>query len=191
MQRLSERERPENGWRCSTVSSPEKMAVPSSRARRRQGTPIVGPLCDRYRRHHSHEATGDATRSELAEVFFEHAREAAEDYVEMERCSRPDWWNDWTRDHESLMWMREHLDERKAWAKAIDLLWRFSDGETVDADALREALIRMSFRRHRAGTRRDRNEEHIFVKAAGIVRDRAELDRMSDARHDEIFEDYQ
>ena len=48
----------------------------------------------------------------------------------------------------------------------------------------------MSFRRHRQGSRRDRNEEHIFVKAAGIVREKAGLDRMDDAREEAIHEDY-
>lgn len=86
--------------------------------------------------------------------------------------------------------MNKHYDERTAWAHSIELLWKFSDGESVDADALREALVRMSLRRHRQGSRRDRNEEHIFVRAAGIVREKASLDRMTDTRHEAIHEDY-
>jgi hypothetical protein len=134
--------------------------------------------------------TGETSRSELAEVFFEKASEAAREYVEMERVSRPDWWNHFTRDPESRHWMHKHMDERKAWAEAIDLLWQFSDGEDVDADALRESLVRMSLRRHGEGTRRARNEEHIFVKAADIVRERAGLERMSDQRRHAIHGDY-
>lgn len=153
--------------------------------------PVLGMLADRYSEWYLEFCpTGETTRSELAEVFFEKASVAAERYVEMEECSRPDVWNDYTRDPESKMWMNKHYDERTAWAKSIDLLWQFSEGEDVDADALREALVRMSLRRHRQGSRRDRNEEHIFVKAAGIVRERAGLDRMADAREEAIHEDY-
>lgn len=152
--------------------------------------PVLGMLADRYSEWYLEFCpTGDTTRSELAETFFEKASEAARDYVEMEECSRPDWWNDYTRDPESRHWMHKHFDERQAWAYAIDLLWQFSEGEEVDADALREALIRMSLRRHRQG-RRGRNEEHIFVKAAGIVRENAGIDRMTDARREAIHEDY-
>jgi hypothetical protein len=158
---------------------------------RNPGKPVLSILADRYAKWYLEFCpTGDTTRSELAEVFFENAREAAEDYVDMEECSRPAVWNDYTRDPESRHWMHKHFDERQAWAKSIDLLWTFSDGEDVDADALREALVRMSLRRHRDGNRRDRNEEHIFVKAAGIVREKAGLDRMTDARREAIHEDY-
>jgi hypothetical protein len=154
--------------------------------------PVLGILGDRYSEWYLEFCpTGEATRSEFAEVFFENASEAAERYVEMEECSRPDWWNEYTRDPESKMWMNKHYDERTTWAKSIDLLWQFSDGEDVDADALREALIRMSFRRHRQGSRRDRNEEHIFVKAAKIVREKADLERMTEQRETSIHEDYQ
>lgn len=153
--------------------------------------PVVSMLTDRYSKWYLEFCpTGDTTRSELAEVFFENAREAAEDYVDMEECSRPAAWNDFTRDPESRMWMHKHFDERQAWAKSIDLLWTFSEGEDVDADAFREALVRMSLRRHRQGSRRDRNEEHIFVKAADVVREKAGLDRMTDARRQAIHEDY-
>lgn len=152
--------------------------------------PVLGLLRDRYsERYLEFCPTGDATRSELAEVFFENAREAARNYVEMEEVSRPDWWNDWTRDPESRHWMYKHLDERKAWARAIDYLWRFSDGEDVDNDALREALIREALSQHRQG-RRGRNEESALVKAAGIVREKAGLERMSDERSEEIYGDY-
>jgi len=153
--------------------------------------PVLGMLADCYAEWYLDFCpTGDTTRTELAEVFFEKAREAAERYVEMEECSRPAAWNDWTRDPESRHWMEKHLDERRAWAQAIDYLWQYSRGETVDADALREALIRQSFRCHSRGGRRDRNEEHIFVKAAGIVREKAGLDRMPDARSDAARRDY-
>lgn len=153
--------------------------------------PVLGMLADRYSKWYLEFCpTGDTTRSELAEVFFEKASEAAERYVEMEECSRPGVWNNFARDPESRMWMNEHYDERTAWAKSIDLLWQFSNDQDVDADALREALIRMSIRRHRQGSRRARNEEHIFVKAAGVVREKADLVRMSDARQEAIREDY-
>lgn len=158
---------------------------------RNPDSPMLSILADRYSEWYLEFCpTGDTTRSELAEVFFEKASEAARDYVDMEECSRPDWWNDYTRDPESRMWMHKHFDERQAWAKSIDLLWTFSEGEDVDADALREALVRMSLRRHRQGSRRDRNEEHIFVKAADVVREKAGLDRMTDARREAIHEDY-
>jgi len=158
---------------------------------RNPGKPVLSILADRYSKWYLEFCpTGDTTRSELAEAFFENAREAAEDYVDMEECSRPAAWNDFTRDPESQMWMHKHFDERQAWAKSIDLLWTFSDNEDVDADALREALVRMSLRRHRQGSRRDRNEEHVFVKAAVVVREKAGLDRMTDARREAIHEDY-
>lgn len=158
---------------------------------RNPGEPVLSILADRYAKWHLEFCpTGDTTRSELAEVFFENAREAAENYVDMEECSRPAAWNEFTRDSESRMWMNKNYDERTAWAKSIDLLWKFSERQEVDADALREALVRMSLRRHRSGSRRDRNEEHIFVKAAGIVREKAGLDRMTDARREAIHEDY-
>lgn len=153
--------------------------------------PVLGMLADRYSKWYLEFCpTGDTTRSELAEIFSERAREAAKSYVKMEECSRPDWWNDYTRDAESRMWMNKHFDERTAWAKSIELLWNFTEGEDVDADALREALVRMSFRRHRQGRRRDRNEEHVFAKAAEVVREKAGLERMSDARHEAIRRDY-
>lgn len=153
--------------------------------------PVLGMLADRYSEWYLEFCPiGDTTRSELAETFFEKAREAARDYVDMEECSRPAPWNDFTRDPESRHWMHKHFDERQAWAKSIDLLWQFSDGEDVDADALREALVRMSVRRHRQGSRRDRNEEHIFVKAAGIVREEADIDRMDESRRKAIHKDY-
>jgi len=158
---------------------------------RNPNDPVLNLLADRYAKWYLEFCpTGDATRSEIAEQFFEHAREAATRYVEMERASRPDVWNDYTRDPGSRMRMNKHYDERTAWANSIDLLWQFSEGDAVDADALREALVRMSIRRHRAGHRRDRNEEHIFVKAAEIVRETAGLDRMPDARNDALYEDY-
>lgn len=153
--------------------------------------PVVSRSLRRYSEWYlEFHPTGDTTRSELATVFFEKARQAAEDYVDMEQCSRPAPWNDFTRDPESRHWMHKHLDERRAWAKAIDLLWGFSDGEDVDADALREALVRMSLRRHSAGTHRDRNEEHVFVQAAKIVREKAQLDQMPEARREAIHEVY-
>ena len=134
--------------------------------------------------------TGDATRSEFAGVFFEHAAEAATAYVEIEESSRPAPWNGYTREAGSRRWMYKHYDHREAWAKTIDLLWQYSDGDAVDADALREALVRMSLRRHNAGSRRDHNEEHIFSKAAHIVRDRAGLSRMHDERYKSVRDDY-
>jgi hypothetical protein len=161
-----------------------------TRSRRRDEKPVLSLLADRYAMRMEFQPTGDASRDELAEAFVSNARSAAERYVEMEECSRPAAWNDFTRDPESRHWMNKHFDERQAWAKSIDLLWRFSEGEDVDADALREALVRMSLRRHRDGSRRDRNEEHIFVKAAGIVREKAGLDRMAEPRREEIGRDY-
>jgi|AntDeeMetagen681_2_1112603.scaffolds.fasta_scaffold02115_4 hypothetical protein len=153
--------------------------------------PVVGLLANRYAEWYmGFQPIGNAARTELAEVFVEKARDAARRYVEMERVSRPACWNDWTRDPESRHWMHKHFDERQAWARSIELLWEFSDGEEVDADALREALVRHSLRFHRQG-RRGRNEEHVLVKAAGIVRDTAGLDRMSDARREAIHSDYQ
>lgn len=153
--------------------------------------PVLGMLAERYSEWYLEFCpTGETTRSELAEVFFSEASEAAERYVEMEECSRPDVWNDFTRDAESKMWMHKHFDERTAWAKSIDLLWEFSDSDAVDADALREALLRMSFRRHSRGNRRDRNAEHIFVKAASVVREEANLDRITEARQSAIRGDY-
>lgn len=158
---------------------------------RRSDKPLLSLSGRRYSEWYlEFHPTGNTTRSELAETFFEKARDAARDYVDMEACSRPAAWNDFTRDAESRMWMNKHYDERKAWAESIDLLWQLSDGENVDADALREALVRMSLRRHRQGSRRDRNEEHIFVKAARIVREKAGLDMMADAREEAIHEDY-
>lgn len=157
---------------------------------RKPDRPVLGLLAERYSRHYlEFTPTGDTTRSELAEEFFENARKAAERYVEAERWSRPDVWNDWTRDPESRHWMETHLDHRRAWAKAIDVLWHFSDGQDVDADALQEALVRYSLRRHREG-RRGRNQEHIFVKAAGIVREKAGIERMSEARFEAVQADY-
>jgi hypothetical protein len=153
--------------------------------------PRLNLLADRYAEWYLDFCpTGDTTRSELAAEFFEHAAEAARRYVEIEECSRPAPWNGYTRDPESQMWMHKHIDRRKAWAKAIDLLWQYSDGDEVDADALREALVRMSLRRHKDGSRRDRNEEHVFSKAAGIVRDRAGLSRMHDDRDKAVEQDY-
>jgi len=153
--------------------------------------PVLSILPDRYGKYYLDFCpTGDATRSEIAEEFFEKARKAARDYVDMEEASRPADWNDFHRDAESRMWMHKHEDERVAWGRSIDLLWTFSEGEDVDADALREALIRMSYRRHEAGTRRDRNEEHIFVKAANIVREKAGLDRMPEGRRQAVRGDY-
>lgn len=158
---------------------------------RREDKPVLSLRADRYAEWYIEFCpTGDATLSEIAEVFFENARDAAESYVEMEACSRPDWWNDWTRDPESRMWMHKHLDERRAWAKSIDLLWQFSDGGAVDADAFREALVRMAIREHRHGSRRGRNREHAYLKAASIVREKAGVERMSDARSEAIHGDY-
>lgn len=153
--------------------------------------PVLSTLVDRYSKWYLDFCpTGETTRSELAEIFFENARDAAERYVEMEECSRPAAWNDFTRDPDSRRWMHKHMDERKVWAKNIDLLWEFSDGEDVDADALREAMVRLSLRHHRQGSLRDLNKEHFFVEAAGIVREKAGLDRMPEARRDAIGEDY-
>jgi len=151
---------------------------------RQPEVPVVSLVADNYALHR------EATRTALAKKFAEHAAEAARRYVEMEECSRPAAWNDFTRDSESRYWMNKHMDERKAWAKALDLLRTFSDGQDVDADALREALVRMSLRRHKAGSRRDRNEEHIFVKAAEIVRETAGIDRMNEPRRKEVRGDY-
>lgn len=158
---------------------------------RNEDKPLLSITADRYAEWYlEFHPTGGARRSDLAGVFFENASEAAREYVDMEECSRPDWWNDFTRDPESRRWMNKHHDERRAWAKSIDLLWQFSDGDDVDADALREALVRVSLRRHRNGTRRDRNEEHIFVKAARIVREQAGLERMAESRRKAIHADY-
>ena len=158
---------------------------------RKPDNPVVGMLCDRYAEWYmDFRETGEATRSELAAVFFEKAADAAREFVEMEECSRPAPWNDYTRDPRSKHLMDKHYDERRAWAKAIDLLWTFSEDDAVDADALQEALLRMSFRRHASGHRRDRNEEHIFVKAAGIVREKAGIERMTDARSKDVRGDY-
>jgi hypothetical protein len=154
--------------------------------------PVLALTADRYSEWYLEFCpTGEATRSEIAEVFFKKASVAAERYVEMEQSSRPDVWNEYTRDPQSRMWMNKHYDERTAWAKSIDLLWQFSDGQDVDADALREALVRMSLRRHRDGNHRDRNEEHVFVKAGRIVREKADLGRMTEQREKTIHEDYQ
>ena len=153
--------------------------------------PVLSLTADRYAKWYlAFCPTGEATRSALAEEFVARARDAAEEYVEMERCSRPDWWNDFTRDPESRAWMREHLAHRQAWAVAIDLLWHYSDDEQVDAHAIREALVRQSLRRHREGTRRARHEETAFCTAARIVRETAGLERMPEARRAAIREDY-
>lgn len=134
--------------------------------------------------------TGDTTRSELAAEFFEHAAKAARRFVEIEEASRPAPWNGYTRDAASRRWMHKHRDHRQAWAKSIDLLWQYSDDDAVDADALREALVRFSLRRHNAGSRRDHNEEHVFSKAAHIVRDCGGLSRMHDERYKTVRGDY-
>jgi len=183
----------ENTTTTSDASS-EELSVTTKQRRFRERSPekpVLSILPDRYGKYYLEFCpTGDATRSEIAEVFFEKARKAAKSYVEMEEASRPAAWNDFHRDAESRMWMHKHEDERVAWGRSIDLLWTFSEGEKVDADALRESLIRMSYRRHEAGTRRDRNEEHIFVKAAGIVREKAGLDRMPEPRSQAVRGDY-
>ena len=158
---------------------------------RNPGKPLLSVTADRYSKWYLEFCpTGNTTRSELAEVFFDHAREAARDYVNMKELGSPVPWEDCTPNPKIRHWRHKHLDERQAWAKSIDLLWTFSEGQDVDADALREALVRMSLRRHQDGTHRARNEEHIFVTAASIVREKAGLDRMADAREEAIHEDY-
>jgi len=158
---------------------------------RNRDKPVLSVLPEKYAEWYLEFCpTGDATRSDLAAAFVEHAREAAERYAETERYSRPVGWETWRRDPKSRAWMREHKAHRRAWAKAIDLLWEFSEGEQVDADALREALVRESIRRHWQGTRRARHEESAFCKAARLVREMADLDRMAEVRREAVHEDY-
>lgn len=141
--------------------------------------------------------TGDATRSELAEAFVEKTREFAA-RVEDEHQS-PLWECRWEFPEVERR-AREYTCRREAWAKALDLLWAFSDGETVDADALREALVRQSLRRYhsaedarksgKAYWRHISAEETEFCRAASLVEELAGLEDMTDDRRDTIYEEY-
>lgn len=132
--------------------------------------------------------TGDVTTSALAETFAEKARQQANEQRELaevlDMADERDHTQQALYDHS-----REAYHKRRAWGVALARLWRFSEGDAVDADALRESLLREGLRRHQRG-RHGRDEEHVLVKAAGIVRKKAGLDRMPDERRAAYRSDY-
>lgn len=159
----------------------------------------VGLLIDGFQTRESFRRTDGVTRSELAEQFVEQSADYARRYAEIEEASRPAYWNDYQRDWESQRHMAEDRGQREAWAEAIDLLWTFSDGEDVDADALREALTRKSMRSYERAREERRHSKYWFVlnsresafsRASTLVREEAGLETYSEKELDTIREQY-
>lgn len=147
----------------------------------------------------SFQPADGVTRSQLAEQFVEKSTHHAETYADIEEASRPAYWNDYQRDGESERIMAESRGKREAWAEAIDLLWTFSDGETVDADALREALTRKSLRSYEQARETRRHSHYWFIvnaretafsRASTIVREAADLNQYSESDLTTIRKEY-
>lgn len=159
----------------------------------------VGRLIDGFQTRESFQQNDGVTRSELAEEFVEQSADYARRYAEIEEASRPAYWNDYQRDWESQRHMAENRGQREAWAEAIDLLWTFSDGEDMDADALREALTRKSMRSYERAREERRHSKYWFVlnaresafsRASTLVREAAGLESYSETELDMIRKQY-
>jgi len=152
-----------------------------------------------YQRGSGFDATPGASREALRVAIVTHCRRAADRVTSEREVGAPAEWNDHVRPWASRRRLAEARGEREAWATALDRLDAFTRGEAVDADALREALLRASIR---AGERardlprgdvrwfRARERERELARAAAVVADQSDLDRYSDADRAALRREY-
>lgn len=159
----------------------------------------VGLLIDGYQRRASFEATEDVTRTKFAVEFVSKCRTFADRVIEERDLGAPEYWNDYQRPWASKRRLSEYRAQREAWGEALDLLFVFSQGEFVDADALREALTRKSLRAYEQSRDAKRHSRHWFAasaresafsKASSMVYGRSPIDAYSERELDLLRNEY-